>query len=128
MHCIVYADISFISTMPKLQGQSFMVQASHKGRNTRAGVVPKLNMWPTKLFGRFCKILVGFFSLPSKPPTITHQRFDDEHPDIPKRSSSSLNLYPLTSHYEEAITDCIEFFNKSSKSTGLSGRNFEEFV
>nr|XP_009768937.1 PREDICTED: uncharacterized protein LOC104219882 [Nicotiana sylvestris] len=45
-----------------------------------------------------------------------------DRPDPPKTSCSSY-YYSSTSHYNEAIDDCIDFLNKSSQDQGgFTGR------
>lgn len=70
---------------------------------------------------------MGLFSFPPRPPKVTFSV--DEHRaaagaagggggggEASKRSSwSSSNLHPLNAHYDEAIADCVEFFNKSAR-------------
>ncbi|KAF0894119.1 hypothetical protein E2562_034687 [Oryza meyeriana var. granulata] len=82
--------------------------------------------WPSRLMVGFRKMLVGLFSFPPRPPTVTFSVDDRYHHhhhrggggggsgDAPKRSCSS-NLHPLNAHYDEAIADCVEFFNKSAE-------------
>ncbi|KAG7024157.1 hypothetical protein SDJN02_12970, partial [Cucurbita argyrosperma subsp. argyrosperma] len=66
-----------------------------------------------KLFHRIRKILVRFvFSLPSRVSSRQRTTYDKLY-DPPKTSCSS--YYSSHSHYDEAIADCIEFFNKSSQ-------------
>ena len=77
----------------------------------------------------FTRMLVGLFSFPPRPPKVTFT-VDDHRPgarvvrpgadggagDASKLSlSSSSNLDPLNAHYDEAIADCVEFFNKSAR-------------
>ncbi|MCD9560428.1 hypothetical protein HAX54_019110 [Datura stramonium] len=82
-----------------------------------------------KLFDRFRKIVMRFvFPVPTsgrrRPnragaavsasgPGSGQRRRSCDRPDPPKTSCSS--YYSSTSHYNEAIADCIEFFNKSSQ-------------
>jgi hypothetical protein len=71
----------------------------------------------------FRRMLVGLFSFPARPPKVTFSTAasGDHHGGggdaAPKRSSwsSSNNLHPLNAHYDEAIADCVEFFNKSAR-------------
>ncbi|CAK9317312.1 unnamed protein product [Citrullus colocynthis] len=76
-----------------------------------------LNFSSMKLFHRIRKILVRFvFSLPSRVSSSSSSRRRtsyDKSFDPPKTSCSS--YYSSHSHYDEAIADCIEFFNKSSQ-------------
>ncbi|RWW30629.1 hypothetical protein GW17_00004785 [Ensete ventricosum] len=106
--------------MSKLQRQSQnWARTTHKGRGRRAALAPKLlDAWPQRLLAGFRRILTGLFSPPHRPRTASLQRAPAV-PDEPKRSCSSY-LYPLNAHYDEAITDCIEFFNRSSQDTRIS--------
>ncbi|KAF3446772.1 hypothetical protein FNV43_RR11952 [Rhamnella rubrinervis] len=88
-----------------------------------------------KLFNRFRKLLMRLiFALPSRgsssssaTPTMTpRQRNCDRSFDPPKTSCSS--YYSSHSHYNEAIADCIEFFNKSSQDGCLDGRKSDVMV
>ncbi|XP_059635675.1 uncharacterized protein LOC132277850 [Cornus florida] len=84
-----------------------------------------------KLFDRFRKILMRFiFSLPprgtSQANTTGPGRRSCDKPDPPKTSCSS--YYSSNSHYNEAIADCIEFFNKSSQEGFLNGRKSDVMV
>ncbi|KAI9109081.1 hypothetical protein K1719_019704 [Acacia pycnantha] len=81
----------------------------------------KFNLSAMKLFHRFRKIIMRLlFSVPSSSsgsPSATnsssskHRNSDRFEP--PKTSCSS--YYSSYSHYNEAIADCIEFFNKSAQ-------------
>ncbi|KAK4768432.1 hypothetical protein SAY87_003573 [Trapa incisa] len=85
------------------------------------------NITGMKIFSRFRKIIMRFvFSLPSResPQKRSSPSSSSEHkPDPPKTSCSS--YYSSHSHYNEAIADCIEFFNKSSQEGWFlqDGRN-----
>lgn len=84
-----------------------------------------------KLFDRFRKILMRLlFSLPSRGSSSTsgapsRQKNCDRF-EPPKTSCSS--YYSSHSHYNEAIADCIEFFNKSSQDGVLDGRKSDVMV
>ncbi|XP_021902526.1 uncharacterized protein LOC110818075 [Carica papaya] len=79
-----------------------------------------------KLFNRFRKIVTRLiFSFPSShhhntssssSSGKTRQKNCDRF-DLPKTSCSS--YYSSHSHYDEAIADCIEFFNKSAQDGRL---------
>ncbi|CAN6247814.1 unnamed protein product [Urochloa humidicola] len=113
--------------MSRLQAKSFRRKASHSHNKA-----PR--RWPSRLVDGFRRMLVGLFSFPPRPPKVTFSV--DEHRaaagggiggggaagggggggDASKRSSwSSSNLHPLNAHYDEAIADCVEFFNKSAR-------------
>ncbi|KGN60030.1 hypothetical protein Csa_001336 [Cucumis sativus] len=78
-----------------------------------------LNFSSMKLFQRIRKMLVRFvFSIPSRVSSSSRRRTSyDKSFDPPKTSCSS--YYSSHSHYDEAIADCIEFFNKSSQDRGF---------
>uniref|UniRef100_J3LV91 Uncharacterized protein n=1 Tax=Oryza brachyantha TaxID=4533 RepID=J3LV91_ORYBR len=103
--------------MSRLQAKSFRRKASHHSSKAKT-------RWPSRLMDGFRKMLVGLFSFPPRPPTVTFTVDHRPAPppphhrgggggDAPKRSCSS-NLHPLNAHYDEAIADCVEFFNKSA--------------
>ena len=70
-----------------------------------------------KIFTKVRKIIMKFFfTIPSSSSSATRRRCkladscsDGEAPNI-----SCSNSYYSHSHYSEAISDCIDFFNKSS--------------
>jgi hypothetical protein len=101
--------------MSKFQAKSFkVVKATHRGQKGRA----RVGIWPTRLVHDFTRILLGFFAFPSSRPQISAKSSlmipkETIHADTPKQSCSA-NLHPLNQHYDEAIADCVEFFNKSS--------------
>ncbi|CAD6264332.1 unnamed protein product [Miscanthus lutarioriparius] len=109
--------------MSRLQAKSFRRKSSHSHNNR----VPR--RWPSRLVDGFRRMLVGLFSFPPRPPKVTFSSVDDHRAgagvaggggggggDASKRSSwSSSNLHPLNAHYDEAIADCVEFFNKSAR-------------
>ncbi|XP_062099474.1 uncharacterized protein LOC133805334 [Humulus lupulus] len=72
-----------------------------------------------KIFNRLRKLLMRLIlSLPSRAhrsssTSSATPRYGDVRFDPPKTSCSS--YYSSHSHYNEAIADCIEFFNKSSQ-------------
>ncbi|KAJ0247763.1 Uncharacterized protein HA466_0161780 [Hirschfeldia incana] len=77
-----------------------------------------------KLFSKFRKILMKIiFIVPSssssatvrRHKTTTDSRSGGERLETPKISCSN-SYYSSQSHYSEAISDCIDFFNKSSVS------------
>lgn len=82
--------------------------------------------WSQKLLAGFRRMLKGFMVMsPARRP---RRASIQAVPEAPKTSCSYYNLqYPLDAHYEEAITDCIEFLNKSS-NCGLRGRFTEDIV
>lgn len=86
-----------------------------------------LNFSAMKLFNRFRKIVTRLiFSFPSShhhntssssSSGKTRQKNCDRF-DLPKTSCSS--YYSSHSHYDEAIADCIEFFNKSAQDGNIN--------
>ncbi|ESQ34800.1 hypothetical protein EUTSA_v10009918mg [Eutrema salsugineum] len=74
-----------------------------------------------KFFTKFRKILMKIiFTLPSSSSSATVRRHKTansinggERLETPKISCSN-SYYSSHSHYSEAISDCIDFFNKSS--------------
>ncbi|GMN35773.1 hypothetical protein TIFTF001_005507 [Ficus carica] len=96
-------------------------------------VSPNLTNFSTmKLFNRFRKLLMRLiFSLPSRGSSSAAQGMTPRHRNCdrfepPKTSCSS--FYSSHSHYNEAIADCIEFFNKSSQEGILEGRKSDVLV
>ncbi|CAJ1973221.1 unnamed protein product [Sphenostylis stenocarpa] len=81
---------------------------------------PKFNLSAMKLFQRFRKIFMRLvFSVPSRRSQDSKHKVSDRF-EPPKTSCSS--YYSSYSHYNEAIADCIEFFNKSAQDGVLDGR------
>jgi len=82
---------------------------------------PKFNnLSAMKLFQRFRKIFMRLvFSLPSRRSNDSKHKVSDRF-EPPKTSCSS--YYSSYSHYNEAIADCIEFFNKSAQDGIFDGR------
>lgn len=107
--------------MYRPQSESFVIQIKGgEGGDVHTHIHP---LSPMKLLDRFRKIIMRFvFSLPSprhKKRTSRGERFSA---DPPKTSCSSYHYSP-NSHYNEAIADCIEFFNKSSQEGSFAARN-----
>ncbi|EES10378.1 hypothetical protein SORBI_3006G009800 [Sorghum bicolor] len=114
--------------MSRLQAKSFRRKSSHS-HNSSSSSSRAARRWPTRLVDGFRRMLVGLFSFPPRPPKVTFSSVDDHRAggagvagggggggDASKRSSwSSSNLHPLNAHYDEAIADCVEFFNKSAR-------------
>ncbi|XP_054818105.1 uncharacterized protein LOC129317763 [Prosopis cineraria] len=115
------------------QTESFVIQVRGSEalpRPTSASSSSKFNWSAMKLFHRFRKILMRLiFSVPSASASSSsssssstssrHRNSDRFEP--PKTSCSS--YYSSYSHYNEAIADCIEFFNKSAQDGFLDPRN-----
>ncbi|XP_020411032.1 uncharacterized protein LOC18793073 [Prunus persica] len=92
---------------------------------------PKLNLSAMKLFNRFRKIIMRLlFSIPSRSATASSSSSSGATSSTPRQRNSTScdrffeppktscsSYYSSHSHYNEAIADCIEFFNKSSSST-----------
>ncbi|KAE9588342.1 hypothetical protein Lal_00003300 [Lupinus albus] len=81
-----------------------------------------------KLFHRFRKVLMRLIFLVPSPRSSSSsssssdsmQRNSHDQFEPPKTSCSS--HYSSYSHYNEAITDCIEFFSKSAQDGFSHGR------
>lgn len=129
------------NTMLRPQRESFVIQVTsscealhHQNPQAGSTVSPKLNFSAMKLFNRFRKILMRLlFSLPSRGSSASSTGMANSGPkncdkfEPPKTSCSS--YYSSHSHYNEAIADCIEFFNKSSSQEGiLDGCNSDVMV
>ncbi|KAL2499352.1 Uncharacterized protein Adt_24902 [Abeliophyllum distichum] len=115
--------------MHRLQRESFIVQIGGEGgiQNSKTRV---LNFSAMRFFDRFRKMLMKFiFSAGSRaaPEAVHRRRSCDHRPDPPKTSCSS-TYYSSNSHYNEAISDCIEFFNKSSQDGIFGSRKSDAVV
>lgn len=111
---------------PRPLTESFIIQEGSSTTSRQEAASPKLNLSAMKIFNRFRKIIMRLlFSIPSSPSpsspssSATQQgmtakkRNSCDRFEPPKTSCSS--YYSSHSHYNEAIADCIEFFNKSSQ-------------
>ncbi|KAM1133143.1 hypothetical protein ACFX15_041703 [Malus domestica] len=112
------------------RNHSFIIQVGqetllHRQSSDPHRQPPKLNLSAMKIFNRLRKIIMRLvFSVPSRSArgtsssgatSTTRQRNSScDRFEPPKTSCSS--HYSSHSHYNEAIADCIEFFNKSSSS------------
>ncbi|KAL1820772.1 hypothetical protein ACET3Z_015641 [Daucus carota] len=85
-----------------------------------------------KIFNRFRRILmVLVFPFPSSGSHRSSRRTTSES-SFPRRSSCdrseppktscSSSYYSSSSHYDEAISDCIEFFNRSSQEDAFDAK------
>lgn len=92
----------------------------------------KFNFSSMKIFNRFRRVLMGFvFPFPSSRShrssrrtaceTSFPRRSSCDRSEPPKTSCSS-SYYSSSSHYDEAISDCIEFFNKSSQEDAFDAK------
>ncbi|KAK9062723.1 hypothetical protein SSX86_019912 [Deinandra increscens subsp. villosa] len=80
------------------------------------------NFSAMKIFNRFRRIFMRFmFTIPSSKSSSSSgsRRRSSDRPDPPRASCNS-SYYSSNTHYDEAISDCIEFFNKSSSSSSPS--------
>ncbi|KAK4723053.1 hypothetical protein R3W88_013286 [Solanum pinnatisectum] len=123
-----------------IQRESFVIQVSENFQSSSQAISPSsnklINFSAMKLFDRFRKIVMRFvFPVPTSGrrrssragATMSTSGPGSDRPDPPKTSCSS--YYSSTSHYNEAIADCIEFFNKSSQDQGIfSGRKSDVIV
>ncbi|KAK1362308.1 hypothetical protein POM88_046782 [Heracleum sosnowskyi] len=116
------------------QRESFVIQvkdikqhpcSQNPPEPAHSGSSLKFNFSSMKIFNRFRRILMGFvFPFPSSTSHRSSRRTACES-SFPRRSSCdrseapktscSSSYYSSNSHYDEAISDCIEFFNKSSQ-------------
>ncbi|CAH2036766.1 unnamed protein product [Thlaspi arvense] len=116
-------------TPPDTHSQSFTIHIDepfnhhhyldhHRNHNNKTFIGFSSSM---KLFTKFRKILTKIiFTLPSSSSSAIvrrHKTADSinggERVETPKISCSN-SYYSSHSHYSEAISDCIDFFNKSS--------------
>lgn len=94
------------------------------------------NFSAMKLFHRFRKVLMRLvFSVPSSSSSSRRstssssdsaRHRNSERFEPPKTSCSS--YYSSYSHYNEAISDCIEFFNKSAQDDIISDDRKSDIV
>ncbi|XAR61664.1 hypothetical protein NMG60_11016146 [Bertholletia excelsa] len=108
--------------MSRNQKESFVIHVKPGSEPTVSS--PKyFNFSAMKLFDRFRRIVIRFvFGSPATAgPRRPCERFEP-----PKTSCSS--YYSSSSHYNEAIDDCIEFFNKSAREGVLCGRRSDVMV
>lgn len=108
---------------PRPLTESFIIQIGSSTTSQQEAASPKLNLSAMKIFNRFRKIIMRLlFSIPSSSSsssatqqgmTTPRKRNSCDRFEPPKTSCSS--YYSSHSHYNEAIADCIEFFNKSSQ-------------
>ncbi|KAJ4879538.1 hypothetical protein Rs2_36592 [Raphanus sativus] len=113
-------------TLPDTHPHSFTIHINdsfnhhqHHNHNNKTFIGFSSSM---KLFSKFRKILMKIiFIVPSssssatvrRHKTTTDSRSGGERLETPKISCSN-SYYSSQSHYSEAISDCIDFFNKSS--------------
>ncbi|WOG97778.1 hypothetical protein DCAR_0417119 [Daucus carota subsp. sativus] len=119
----------------KSQRDSFVIQVkdikqSPCNQNHREPL--KFNFSSMKIFNRFRRILmVLVFPFPSSGSHRSSRRTTSES-SFPRRSSCdrseppktscSSSYYSSSSHYDEAISDCIEFFNRSSQEDAFDAK------
>ncbi|KAA0065168.1 hypothetical protein E6C27_scaffold82G005050 [Cucumis melo var. makuwa] len=112
-----------VSTRPKSNGANTFVIHVKDDQDDYRGGSPAPRISPARIMSRIRRVLMRFiFYLPSRgssaaaaaagPFTALKQK-NLEKFEPPKTSCSS--SYSSYSHYNEAIADCIEFFNKSSQ-------------
>ncbi|XP_041016650.1 uncharacterized protein LOC121259209 [Juglans microcarpa x Juglans regia] len=118
--------------MHRPQRESFVIQllSGREALPDQASTVPpKFNFSDQmKLFNSFRKILMRLlFSLPSRGSSAAsgmaaRQKNCDTNVSHEPPKTSCSSYYSSHSHYNEAIADCIEFFNKSSQDGILDSR------
>ncbi|KAF1886422.1 hypothetical protein Lal_00045654 [Lupinus albus] len=84
----------------------------------------KFNFSAMKIFHRFRKVLMRLvFTIPShRSSSSDHSRQRNSHDRFEPPKTSCSSYYSSYSHYNEAISDCIEFFNKSAQDGFSDGR------
>ncbi|KAJ0466703.1 hypothetical protein HanIR_Chr14g0675151 [Helianthus annuus] len=108
------------------QTHNFVIQIQGK-QQPQAPPHHTSNFSAMKIFNRFRRIFMRYmFSIPSSKATSSTgggssglRRRSCDRPDPPRASLNS-SYYSSNTHYNEAISDCIEFFNKSSSSNSPS--------
>ncbi|KAH6775082.1 hypothetical protein C2S52_012643 [Perilla frutescens var. hirtella] len=91
-----------------------------------------------KLLDRFRKIIMRFIFPRGLPARGSSSESEGRYAAAPRRRScdwaveppktSCSSYYYSKSHYNEAIADCIEFFNKSSQDGVTSGRKSSDVI
>ncbi|KAG2319672.1 hypothetical protein Bca4012_054087 [Brassica carinata] len=127
-------------TLPDTHSHSFTIHINepfhhqHHNHNNKTFIGFSSSM---KLFSKFRKILMKIiFIVPSSSSsatvrrhhkTTTDSRSGGERLETPKISCSN-SYYSSQSHYSEAISDCIDFFNKSSVNNNMSHQEREDKI
>lgn len=117
-----------VSIRPKSNGaNNFIIHVRDDQEEYRAGN-SGVSISPARILSRIRRILMRFmFYFPSRGSSsssssaiLASKQRNLEKFEPPKTSCSS--NYSSYSHYNEAIADCIEFFNKSSQDQiGVEG-------
>ncbi|KAL8255098.1 hypothetical protein R6Q59_033319 [Mikania micrantha] len=108
------------------------IQQGHQQQQQQPQPQPQRLQTPNfsamKIFNRFRRLFMRFMFV--NPCTKVNsssglglsvlRRRSCDRPDPPRASYNSSSYYSSNSHYDEAISDCIEFFNKSSSSSSPS--------
>ncbi|KAJ0913438.1 hypothetical protein HanRHA438_Chr06g0285571 [Helianthus annuus] len=124
------------------QTDNFVIHIQgHHPQQTQPQSLHTPNFSAMKVFNRFRRILMKFvFAMPSSKVKSKScgglsglGRRSCDRPDPPRTSYNSSSYYSSSTHYDEAISDCIEFFNKSSSSSPpsfsqLGGRKSDVIV
>lgn len=109
-------------------------EEAHRSQAQGRRINNKFNFSAMKLFSRFRKVIMRLmFSVPSSSSSSAnnnycsssssrHRNSSSDRFEPPKTSCSS--YYSSYSHYNEAISDCIEFLNKSSSSSAQDHHAF----
>jgi len=97
---------------------SFVIQIKATKEQQKNPCKFKLNFSTMKIFHRLRKVLMRFVFSSShhRSSTDSSRHRNSERFEPPKTSCSS--YYSSYSHYNEAISDCIEFFNKEGVLDG----------
>ncbi|KAG6598497.1 hypothetical protein SDJN03_08275, partial [Cucurbita argyrosperma subsp. sororia] len=119
-----------VSIRQKSNGaNSFIINVEDDQEDFRGGS-PGVSISPARFLSRIRRILMRFMfyfpsrgSSPSSSSSIMASKQRNLEKFEPPKTSCSSN-YSSYSHYNEAIADCIEFFNKSSQDQiGISDAN-----
>ncbi|KAI3796977.1 hypothetical protein L1987_39664 [Smallanthus sonchifolius] len=109
------------------QTHNFVIQIHGNQQQRQPQTLRTSNFSAMKIFNRFRRIFMRImFSIQSSKGTSSSgggssgiRRRSCDRPDPPRASCNS-SYYTSNTHYNEAISDCIEFFNKSSSSSSSS--------
>ncbi|KAH7687027.1 hypothetical protein IHE45_04G142700 [Dioscorea alata] len=98
--------------MHNIQRKSFVIIEIGQERERRR----KMRVWPIRILEAIQKMFMCFFPFGTRSsPSIPLGHQGRSHNLEAMKTSGSSYVHTLDSHYSEAISDCIEFFNKSQK-------------